>query len=57
VAGATGRGGKIYHAFQSRQILVVLWIGLNEHPSPWLRMHAHYLSPHLHEAVEFIKLP
>ncbi len=52
-----GTAMEIYEAFTSRQVLVVCWIGLEEHPSPWLRMHSHYMAPHLKEAVEFIKLP
>jgi nucleoside 2-deoxyribosyltransferase len=52
-----GTAMEIYHAFNTRRILVICWIGLEQHPSPWLRMHAHLLAPHLKEAIDFINLP
>jgi nucleoside 2-deoxyribosyltransferase len=50
-----GTAMEVYYAFQSRRVLVVAWCKL-ANPSPWLRMHAHYLAPHLAEAVDFIRL-
>jgi nucleoside 2-deoxyribosyltransferase len=51
-----GTAMELFYAFRERRCLVVTWTGLSN-PSPWIRMHSHYIASHLKDAVDFIKLP